>query len=568
MDGYPSDKKYESLKIPERRQAQENGAAQALPQAKANHRASLSDGLYYEIEYGSSNIPGVGRFVLKAQKIAPPEKEEIRELFYRMREIERENRPFFSAGPRFFDQKTRRENAKILYKQGLFMKDFADQYTESVPFSSYFPNYQMMGYEQLRTYFTWRTQVRKGNVAETSLSYAFLYMYELINNIGVDDPLDGLSKLMSFWKAFGGYNKTIDKYVLRWLKDYHIYYELPHSFKAFVDQNDLTKHYPETSDMDAGFDLFCAISKYDIRKSAFFTEDNAKLSMDCFFFVIDRLKQVFVENGIDFEESIFNPERKLSEWTPFKDALFYPWMKQPDRRVVLNDHEIYICSRNAWAYGTVLTSQSGAQLIGYVMKQMEAVLRKAANYKFKLSANVDTVTHEAVGKLNAAGLSLEKIVSDAVHAFYKEATKTVVQVNHEALYKIRQDALATQEKLTVPEQVEQLLPVAAPPPKSLPAFSDMPSAQPIEPVSAPIGDVWESFKQALTATEIEALSAALHGETEIRKFAGERGMMPEVLVEGINEKAMDCIGDSVMDEAFALYDDYRDQLKELVGCVW
>jgi hypothetical protein len=86
------------------------------------------------------------------------------------------------------------------------------------------------------------------------------------------------------------------------------------------------------------------------------------------------------------------------------------------------------------------------------------------------------------------------------------------------------------------------------------------------PVS--MSDVWESFKNELTSVEIEALSVVLHGEMGIKQFADECGIMLEVLVDGINEKAMDFIGDSLMDEEFFLYDDYRDQLKELVGCVW
>ena len=40
--------------------------------------------------------------------------------------------------------------------------------------------------------------------------------------------------------------------------------------------------------------------------------------------------------------------------------------------------------------------------------------------------------------------------------------------------------------------------------------------------------------------------------------------MLEVLADGINEKAMDAIGDSLMDGEFVLYDDYIQQVKELV----
>ena len=41
-------------------------------------------------------------------------------------------------------------------------------------------------------------------------------------------------------------------------------------------------------------------------------------------------------------------------------------------------------------------------------------------------------------------------------------------------------------------------------------------------------------------------------------------MMLEVLVDGINEKAMDAIGDSLIDDEFVLYEDYINQVKELV----
>ena len=40
--------------------------------------------------------------------------------------------------------------------------------------------------------------------------------------------------------------------------------------------------------------------------------------------------------------------------------------------------------------------------------------------------------------------------------------------------------------------------------------------------------------------------------------------MLEVLVDGINEKAMDFIGDNLLDEEFVLYDDYKEQVKELI----
>lgn len=569
MNEYNSDKKYESFKIPDRQEVQNDRASWSLPQDKKDTSAQLDDGLFYVIDYGTSNMKGVGKFVLKSQKIDPPIKDDIRDLFHSMRDIARKNHPQYYGNNRFFDRRVQQEDAKILYKQGMFMKDFTDSYNENTQFSSYFPNYQLMNYEQLRTYFTWRTEVRKGNVTETSLSYAFLYIYELLGNIGVDDPQDGLNKLMSFWKKFSIYNKTIDKYVLRWLKDYHIYYELPQPFNEFIEKNNLTNHYTKMTDTDNNFDLFCSISKYDIRSSAFFTEDNSKLITDCFYFITNQLKQVFWANGIHFEEAIFQPTKKMSVWQPFKGALFYQWMKQSDRHIVFSENEIYICSQNNWMTSSVITSDSGRSLIGYILKQMEVILRVATKYKYKLSANVDTVTHTVVGQLKAAGLSLEKIISDAVMEFYRESTKTVIVVDHAALSRIREEALTIQEKLIVPEPEESFIPASAP---LTPSFPEpvKPSSQPMTPTPEPVkesvtkSNIWESLKNALDETELQALSVLSFGETDIKKFADHNGIMLEVLIDDINIKAMDFIGDNLLDDEFTIYEDYIDQVKEMV----
>ena len=44
----------------------------------------------------------------------------------------------------------------------------------------------------------------EGRVEHVSLSYAFLYIYELLNNIGVDSPEEGLGQLLFFWGGLSG----------------------------------------------------------------------------------------------------------------------------------------------------------------------------------------------------------------------------------------------------------------------------------------------------------------------------------------------------------------------------
>ena len=124
-----------------------------------------------------------------AQPIKPRIIDPIREKFYEMRKLALE-RPFA------------RSDSELFYKQARFMEDFTDDYDGDAKFNMYYPYYQHMGYDYLRTYFTWRTKVRQGEIKSISLSYIFLYIYELLSGIGVSDPTDGLDKLLDIWNTF------------------------------------------------------------------------------------------------------------------------------------------------------------------------------------------------------------------------------------------------------------------------------------------------------------------------------------------------------------------------------
>jgi hypothetical protein len=159
--------------------------------------------------------------ILPPHPIQPRVIDPVREKFYEMRRLAL-NRPFA------------RNDSELFYKQARFMEDFTDDYENDAKFNMYYPYYQNMGYDYLRTYFTWRTKARQGDIRQTSLSYIFLYIYELLSGIGVENPVDGLTKLLAIWKTFSKESRAIDKYLPKWLKDYHVFYELPHSFSGFV----------------------------------------------------------------------------------------------------------------------------------------------------------------------------------------------------------------------------------------------------------------------------------------------------------------------------------------------
>ena len=298
--------------------------------------------------------------------------------------------------------------------------------------------------------------------------------------------------------------------------------------------------------------------------------------------MLEQLSVLMAENGASLEDSIFQPMKSMAIWQPFKDSLFFPWNSQSDKTVMISPKEMYVCSHNSWGVSKVITTERGKKLLGYIFKQTEAVLRRLTGYKHKLKADAELLTHEAVQMLLNAGSSIEKLVTGTVTAVYREATKTVVKVDVGNLQKIREEAYITQEKLTVPEEEEwsfavrqsvqeasaeeDLLEEIA---EQKPQEESVPKAETEECVlisvhspEMPSGP-WAELKQALNSVELQALGILLEG-ADFKSFADSQGVMVEVLADGINEKAMDFIGDGLMDEEFVLYEDYIEEVRKLV----
>jgi len=531
---------YSPASIPKREEL-----AETKPPDSENQAPELNLDPFVEIEVGEAK-PTYNSITLPTVQPMSTVTNEKRALFYSMRQIARDTQYYA-------------DHSRIFYKQAVFMKDFEDDYAETTQFSSYFPYYQRMGYEQLRTYFTWRTQIRSGVINSTSISYAFLYIYELLNQIGVEGPEDGLNKLMTFWQSFRVYDSVIDQYVLAWLKDYHIYYPLPHSFGEFAHEHNLTIHYPtifgyKTCKQDS-FNLFTSISKYDIKKSVFYNDETSDTINDCFHFILERFRKHFHDKKKCFEDLIFYPLSKKVTWTPFSRALFYPAFKQSNREVDISEKEVYNCTENSWQYKSVILSENGRQLVSYIIKEMECSLRQAVKFKYKLTANPNICDDKTRTKLEKIGIALPQFIQMGVSEFYTMITRKVVSVDSKNLHQIRQEALQTQEKLIVPEE------------NTLELHEVKQSAPIQKPQVAPpsVSDTWSEFKVALTQVELETLELLLR-EKSIKTFAMQKMIMLEVLVDGINQKAMDYIGDTLLelDETVIIYEEYQPNLKKIV----
>ena len=474
----------------------------------------------------------------------------VRERFYQMRDI-------VSKSPFTLD------NSGLFYRQAKFMENFSDEYSGNEPFSMYYPYYQHMGYEQLRTYFSWRAKVRSGEYQRVSLSYVFLYIYELLSNIGVNSAADGLDKLMTVWNTYRGDESALDQYLPQWLKDYHIYYELPNGFAEFVSEHGLQRHYPELILTDANTEnsltLWNAMSDYDVTKSKFWGAGYDLLLSNCFSAVLRAVEALCTRRHIRLEDLLIYNICEAALWRPFQRALFYPWLWQPDRWVEMPGREVYYCENNVWTADIPILYSDRNGLAGYIIKKVESCLRQAVKYKYNIKIGGDYRFFRRLKKSDISPMELDQTIEKAVADFYRDLTRTVVTVDHGNLARIRIEALTTMDKLLVPDE------------ETLPLTVVAPTAQNVTPeqsaeLSRSRADGWGAFSDALSDTERKALSMISRGSVNLKAFADEHGVMLEVLADSINEKATDHIGDSIleMDECITIFDEYKEKVAEAV----
>jgi len=529
--------------------------------------------IFAEIEIGGAKQkadanPNSGSSVLFSQPIVPRAVDPVREKFFEMRRLS-SMKPFAGS------------DCELFYRQARFMADFTDNYEGNAKFNMYFPYYQNMGYEYLRTYFTWRTRVRNGDMQNTSLSYIFLYIYELLSGIGVTDPNDGLSKLMDVWNKFSKENQTISKYLSKWLKDYFIFYELPVDFLNFIEENNMQTYYSLTLLFDENtenkLNVWNNISGYDVTSSRFYKDGNETLLNDCFSMVLKKIHEFCSARNTKFEDLLVYSVSRRTPWQPFKQALFKSNIRQSDREIIISGFEKYYCKNNLWTASLPVYYSSQKDFVGYVIKKTEACLRKETNYKYKLVAEMKAGSKpfRELQRPAAKRAELDKLIEKTVAGFYKDLNRTVVTVDFSNLSRIREEALETQEQLIVPEENidiyrEEIKQNETTPEETAP-FEDIKSEETHrsdknETITLSFADGWKALRTILTDIEKHALIIALTGNSGVKTFADENNIMLEVLGDGINEKTTDYIGDSILeiDGDMILYDEYRENIKGLV----
>ena len=377
----------------------------------------------------------------------------------------------------------------VFVEQARLMENFEDSFPEHAPFERYYPTYQAMTDRQLRTYFTWRAQVRAGTVRKTSLSYAFVYLYELVNLVGCATAAEAFDKLQSFWRAWRVFDTGLDRNARIWLRDLALYHgldparvkalgneacdaallELARAARAATGADPLAPASPRTDGEAAPpspqpakkkarrqaaydfahppvaerelFSAICALSAYRVENSRLYKEQ-PRLMRRATCAVFWRLAAYYHSNRkTGLTESLFGTFSTLP-YRPFENAVFYEAARHDDATWELSEVDRFFCASGRWWRTTFHGARDRSPRLGRLMRTIDRELRRALDFPYPL-------------KDGAAPKYLERIVSKEIAgclAWERAHAPRVIQIDRSKLSGIRSAAASTREALLVDEE--------------------------------------------------------------------------------------------------------------------
>lgn len=431
-------------------------------------------------------------------------------------------------------------SAWLFYKQGKFMENYEDDYPFREDFVKYYPSYRDLSVAQLRGYFSWRSRVRKGNIEKAPTPFVYIYIYELINCIGSDEPTECFKRLKEFCVKYTVMDDSISKYTDVWLCDMIVYYGLDSSLADDIediryDKKLLTLIHWESFSYDEIYEAIEELSAYQLKKSLYCAAAPKEF------------RTVLVRSFIKLSE-FFRDKRKNSlcdklfgnlvecSYNMFASAIFFDRDSLRSCEYKFSEIHSYTCNNGKWKCRKFYGSRGRNGHLGDFVRAVDSLLREKNDFRYKLS--IDGVSKAAL-----------KIIQAEIDSFYAEkqrAEAQKVEIDLSKLGQIRKAADSTRDKLIVEEE-ETEIPFAE---------EKTEEASKAAAASCPL----------LDGDEISFMQALLYGGNT-SEAAKKCGKLMSILTDSINDKLFDTFSDTVIDfssDSPVLIDDYTDELKQMI----
>ena len=430
--------------------------------------------------------------------------------------------------------------AKNFYTQAMFMSDYEDDFPWSGDFLCYFPTYHELTTNQLRGYFTWRTQIRKGVFQHIPTSAAYIYIYELLNGAGVDSPEESIEKLKSFESGYidsGLGDIKMRNNLQRWMFEYAVINNLPQEITLDLSEPEAVKRENALSvlkkpDNYRYEDVYDALVFLGGRK----TGDSPVIKT-----YPDRGKMMFAQawkSALSYkkeEKALFQQcfgKKTTRRWYPLANAVYYE-TRSRNCDYILNDCRYYRCKNGIWTVTSYEKQYFDRELLKGFLHEADALFRRYLKTGKYLKENPSA--EWAIPFINAAIQCDKKSI--------EEAKKTKITISIADLEKIRTEAEDTRNSLIVEEDNEDF----------------------IDEQKEEISDLQNSV--LLDNLHLKILNALVSGK-DASDILESSHIMPSLAADHINEALYDEIGDTVVlceNNKLAIVEDYIEDIEHLIG---
>lgn len=375
--------------------------------------------------------------------------------FVKMRGIDDAPQELRQLNQMFEDEPWSVLRKKSFYEQALVMVDFEDD-ADIVPFSEYFPVYRSMNTAQLRSYFTFRKLIRRGEYPDVGLSYIFVYIYEILMQIGIENPNIGLDILKNLKDAYSFSQPKVIRYLDLWMQDYVVYYRLTNRVGEFFIQekqeDDLAALLSDYKDINETllFDTASLIASYKIKNGALFKkypDDVTSVAAR----TIKAAIPIYEQRTTHHIEELCLGLKKQTPHPIFASAVFYRPDAPKENSFQISPRRKYYCKGGLWSKDTFRDKifQKKGEPFGLILQETDRRLRISMHLKFSMAKKIaDPIVENAIQKAIDQYL-LEKA----------EEARPKINVDFTKLDKIRSDADIIRDALLSEEEIEKdLLP--------------------------------------------------------------------------------------------------------------
>ena len=413
-------------------------------------------------------------------------------------------------------------------------------------------DYRNMSIYQLSYYLYWRTITRNGKLLFVDFQYLKLYIYE---QLAVStNPNITIEQIKSFYDRYPYKKEQLKVFLQLVLTDFYLVYEdrIKCSYEEIQKMFDFKFHCSnENTNFSKGiFDqdltFFNSHSSYKVINSKFYNTPVGKKTLtEVMPYVWSAIYNYFKDNDTTLTEFVYG-KFVTTPYTIFRELPNITF-NIPEKSVSVSYFENYIYVNGRWNKCRRRNYSITSNFFAFILKYTEMKLREYSQYKHKITANTELLTKDCF--LNEKHVlilrdkkfleTLDSAIKKYIQTFFKKKDLTF---NISSIEKIQQITSENEEKLKVEEYEENRK----------------------EEISKEKTQLEENnFLKNLSNDELFVVNALLKN-INITEYLIERNIMPEVIFEEINEKALEFFGDNIIDtiDKPYIYEEYFEELGE------